>query len=76
MVSNWERKHVQPIKTKSKVHFDLVRPWCSTKVDPLTSEHISDGEFYGYCPEDGSCLSAEKGQELFNEAQNWELCEF
>merc|ERR1712051_899172 len=42
------------------------RAWCSTKIDPLTYEHVSDGNFYGFCPEDGSCSTAEEGQEIQN----------
>ena len=54
--------------------FKLKRPWCSTKVDPLTSEHDLNGEFYGYCPEDGSCLSEEKGQEILDHVNELALC--
>ena len=39
--------------------------WCSTKVDPLTYEHITDGDFFGYC-KDTKCVTAEKGQKEQN----------
>ena len=40
------------------------QPWCSTKVDPITSEHIADGDHFGYCHwlTFGYCVSAKKGQ--------------
>jgi len=37
------------------------RAWCSTKVD-ITWNH-EEGEFYGFCPNDNSCLTHEKGLE-------------
>lgn len=39
--------------------------WCSTKIDSLTDEHITEGDFFGYC-EDTKCISAEKGQKEQN----------
>ena len=50
------------------------RAWCSTKIDPLTYEHVSGGNFYGFCPEDGSCSTAEEGQEIQNRAIDLESC--
>ena len=40
------------------------QPWCSTKVDPITLEHVSDGEFFGYCDlvHSTDCISADVGQ--------------
>ena len=40
------------------------QPWCSTKVNPITLEHVSDGEFFGYCDvfRTNNCISADVGQ--------------
>ena len=51
------------------------RAWCSTKIDHLTYEHISGGNFYGFCPEDGSCSTTEEGQMIQNHAIDLESCE-
>ena len=39
-------------------------PWCSTKVNPITSEHVTDGDFFGFCHwlSFGYCISADEGQ--------------
>ena len=50
------------------------RAWCSTKIDPLTYEHVSDGNYYGFCPEDGSCSTAEEGQKIQDRAIDLESC--
>ena len=50
------------------------RAWCSTKIDPLTYEHVSGGNFYGFCPEDGSCSTAEEGQKIQDRAIDLESC--
>ena len=50
------------------------RAWCSTKIDPLTYEHVSGGNFYGFCPEDGTCSTAKEGQEIQNKAIDLESC--
>ena len=38
------------------------KAWCSTKVDPISWEHVGN-DFYGNCPNDGSCLTDEQGKE-------------
>ena len=38
------------------------KAWCSTKVDPISWEHAGN-DFYGNCPDDGSCLTDEQGKE-------------
>ena len=50
------------------------RAWCSTKIDPLTYEHVSGGNFYGFCPENGSCSTAEEGQKIQDRAIDLESC--
>ena len=35
-------------------------PWCSTKVDPTTRQHITGGGFYGDC--EASCPSNEEAK--------------
>lgn len=42
-------------------------PWCSTKVEPNTKEHIIGQGFYGDCPMDGSCLTEEEGEKFYND---------
>ena len=57
----------------TKVADDNGKPWCSTKVDPITLEHVRFGNYWGYCPDDNSCLTAEQGQkeyEKFWEAES------
>lgn len=39
------------------------RPWCSTRTDPISSQHIPGERLWGDCPQDGSCLTSEEGQE-------------
>ena len=46
---------------------DNLAPWCSTKVDPITNEHIVGQSNHGDCPTDGSCLTEEEGEKFFNE---------
>ena len=36
------------------------KSWCSTKVDPLTYEHVKNGDFFGYCP--SNCMTSEEGK--------------
>ena len=50
------------------------RAWCSTKIDPLTYEHVSGENFYGFCPENGSCSTAEEGQKIQDRAIDLESC--
>ena len=49
------------------------RAWCSTKIDPLTYEHMG-GNFYGFCPEDGSCSTAEEGKDIQTRVIDLESC--
>ena len=37
-----------------------VDPWCSTKVDPTTRQHITGGGFFGDC--EASCPSDEEAK--------------
>ena len=37
------------------------KAWCSTKVD-ITWNH-EDGDFFGFCPDDDSCLTHDQGLE-------------
>ena len=30
-------------------------PWCSTKVDPINSVHVTSGNFFGNCPKSETC---------------------
>ena len=46
---------------------DNLAPWCSTKIDPNTKEHIVGEGDYGDCPIDGSCLTEEEGEKFYNE---------
>ena len=46
---------------------DNLAPWCSTKVNPITKEHIVGQSNYGDCPTDGSCLTEEEGEKFYNE---------
>ena len=48
---------------------DNLAPWCSTKIDPNTKEHIVGQSNYGDCPTDGSCLTEEEGDKFYNELQ-------
>ena len=43
-------------------------PWCSTKTEAISHEHIPGGKFWGECPKDNTdtCPSAEQGQEAAN----------
>ena len=36
-------------------------PWCSTKTDPITMEHLPNEGLWGDCPQDDSCTTAEQG---------------
>jgi hypothetical protein len=36
-------------------------PWCSTKTDPITMEHLPNEGLWGDCPQDNSCTTAEQG---------------
>ena len=38
------------------------KPWCSTRTEPISTQHITGGGLYGDCPQDGSCSTAEEGQ--------------
>ena len=46
---------------------DNLAPWCSTKVDPNTKEHIVGKSNYGDCPDDGSCLTEKEGEVFYKE---------
>ena len=46
---------------------DNLAPWCSTKIDPNTKEHISGKSLYGDCPTDGSCLTEKEGEKFYKE---------
>ena len=46
---------------------DNLAPWCSTKIDPNTKEHIVGQSNYGDCPSDGTCLTEEEGEKFYNE---------
>ena len=39
-------------------------PWCSTKINPLTYDHIDGKNFYGYCIED-LCSTDDEGAESY-----------
>ena len=39
------------------------KPWCSTKNDQITMEMVTGNGYYGDCPQNGSCTSAEEAQE-------------
>ena len=41
------------------------KPWCSTKIDPLDYEHITDGDYYGDCVME-ECPSAKAGEDAQN----------
>ena len=41
------------------------KPWCSTKIDPLDYEHITDGDHYGDCLME-ECPSAKVGEDAQN----------
>ena len=51
-------------------------PWCSTKTEPISTEHIPGGFFWGNCPQDGSCLTSEEGQVAENFWETNELSEY
>ena len=41
------------------------KPWCSTKIDPLDYEHITNGDHYGDCLME-ECPSAKAGEDAQN----------
>ena len=45
-------------------------PWCSTKTDPITMEHLPNEGLWGDCPQDDSCTTAEQGMKA-----EWEWAE-
>ena len=51
-------------------------PWCSTRTEPISTEHITGGFFWGHCPQDGSCLTSEEGQIAENFWETNELSEY
>ena len=52
------------------------KPWCSTRTEPISTEHIAGGFFWGHCPQDGSCLTSEEGQIAENFWETNELSEY
>ena len=51
---------------------DVTEPWCSTKTDPLTYEHITKIGAYGDC--DDSCPSDQEGKNDFDEYAEQSNC--
>jgi len=47
-------------------------PWCSTKINPLTLEHVGGESAFGVCPKE-ICDSEEEGLEKWNKVQAWEI---
>ena len=46
----------------------VVLPWCSTKTEAISHEHIAGRNFWGHCPKDNAkiCPTAEQGQKAAN----------
>ena len=53
---------------------DITEPWCSTKTDPLTYEHITNIGAYGDC--DDSCPSDQEGKNDFDEYVEQSNCKY
>ena len=70
----WPKPCEAEFKFENKTYYgcttvggDNLAPWCSTKIDPNTKEHIVGQSNYGDCPTDGSCLTEEEGEKFYNE---------
>merc|ERR1711976_256912 len=48
---------------KQGAEISNAKSWCSTKNDPITMEMVTGNGYYGDCPQDGSCTTAEEAQE-------------
>ena len=48
-------------------------PWCATKIDQITMEMVTGNGYYGDCPQDGSCTTAEEAQEAEDTWEHYEM---